>query len=257
MIAAALIAVALGGAAPATGSVAIWRLDCGSFDVKSYEDLGPRKLSNGCYLLKHDGSYMLWDAGLDAGLIGHPDVSPDATVALDEALEPQLARLGVDPASVEILAISHCHGDHLGQAGIFTKAKLLIGDEDIPCMTETVGGAAAFPWLNGERTLDKVSGDRDIYGDGSVVMLSTPGHTPGHHSLLVRLADRTVILTGDAVHQRDQLESGKMPGNGTDLVAAAASAKRLLKIAKRENATIIVQHDERDDPALPSGPGKQ
>jgi N-acyl homoserine lactone hydrolase len=251
MIGAALAALALGTPPP---PVAVWRLDCGSFDVKKYEDLGPRLLSNGCYLIRHGDEYMMWDAGLEAALLGHPQADADATVALAETLEPQLARLGVDPASISILAISHCHGDHLGQARVMSKAKLLIGAADVGCMKEAIGDEATFPWLNGTLPLDAVDGDRDVFGDGSVVMLSTPGHTPGHHSLLVRLPTRTIILTGDAVHQRDQLLSGKVPSNGTDLAAAGQSLKHLLDVAAREHADIIVQHDSRDIAALPGVP---
>jgi glyoxylase-like metal-dependent hydrolase (beta-lactamase superfamily II) len=255
----AVAAMPLTAKTPATpaAKVSLVRLECGSFDVKQYEDLGRRTLSNGCYLIRHGDDYMAWDAGLDAELVGNTQVEEDQTVALGEALGPQFARLGIDPAQVALLGVSHYHGDHLAQAGIFTSAKLLMGAEDFDYLSKNIRNRAGFPWIDGKRPVEKVAGDRDIYGDGSVVMLATPGHTPGHHSLLVRLPDRVVILTGDAVHQRDQLESGKVPGNGTDLVKAAQSLRRMLDIARQEQAQIIVQHDPRDIPTLPAGPAAE
>ena len=133
-------AVLLGGAAP-TPNVAIWRLDCGRFQVKDYDGLGPRELSNGCYLIRHSGRYMLWDTGLDEGLLGHPDVSVEQTITLDEGLVPQLARLGLKPAQIADVGISHYHGDHLGQIGHFRSARLLIGKADFDVIKADAAGA--------------------------------------------------------------------------------------------------------------------
>ena len=118
------------GAADLKPSVRLWRLDCGSFDAKDYDGRGPAHMANGCYLIRHRDTYMLWDAGLTDELVGHPEISPEQTVALNEALIPQLVRLGVRPADIRLLGISHFHGDHVGQAKRFPGAKLLIGAAD-------------------------------------------------------------------------------------------------------------------------------
>src|SRR5206468_7766947 len=92
--------------------VGLTRLDCGKFFIKNFEGHGPRTGSNGCYLIRHGATLMLWDTGLPETLIGHPAVSGEATVSLNEALVPQLARLGLSPADISLVGISHNHGDH-------------------------------------------------------------------------------------------------------------------------------------------------
>lgn len=245
----------LGGAAPADPKLSVTRLDCGKFVVNDYDGEGPRTLSDGCYLIRHGNTLMLWDAGLDDSLIGHPDVSAEQTVSLDEALVPQLARLGVRPGDIRLLGISHYHGDHLGQARHFPGAEVLIGREDFEVLKKWPAGLEKMrPWLGGNAPTVLVDEDRDVFGDGSVVMLSSPGHTPGHHSLLVRLRGGPILLTGDAAHLRDQLSSLRVPGNATDKVAALASLKRLIEVAAANHATIIVQHDPVDVGRLPGAP---
>ena len=251
-LAAAIFALILGGSSPAA-NVAIWRLDCGKFVVNRPE--GPLALSDGCYLIRHGTQYMLWDTGLDEGLIGHPDVSPEQTITLNEGLVTQLARLGVTPAQISYVGISHYHGDHLGQIGHFPKAELFIGKADFDVIKTSPDKAKQLaPWVSGTSPTELLVKDRDLFGDRTVTMISTPGHTPGHMSLLVRLPGRAVLLSGDAVHQREQLTSLKPPENGTDLAAAAASIKRLLAVAKTAGATIVIQHDPRDIGILPEPP---
>lgn len=235
--------------------VAIWRLDCGKFLVNDYDKLGPRELSNGCYLIRHGKDYILWDVGLDEGLLGHPEVTSEQTVSLDEAIVPQLARLGIEPSQISAIGISHYHGDHLAQIGHFPQATLFIGKADFEVIKANAGGAKLFaPWVGGKSPLRLATGDRDVFGDGSVTMLSTPGHTPGHMSLLVRLGGRSVLLSGDAVHLREQLGTRNPPGNGTDLAAARKSVARLLAVAKRMKAVIVVQHEPKDTGLLPNVP---
>ena len=94
-----------------------------------------------------------------------------------------------------------------------------------------------------------------MFGDGSVIMLRTPGHTPGHSSLLVKLQQMgPVILTGDAVHFRENLESDGVPAFNYDRAQTLASLQRLKKIAENLKATIIIQHDARDIEKLPAFP---
>ena len=183
-------------------AVKLWRLDCGTIQVNDLSlfsdafDYQGRKLTltDSCYLIAHGKDYMLWDTGLPAKLLKAP-LAADAPMAptLDRTLAEQLQAIGVTPAEIAIVGISHYHFDHLGQAADFPQARLMIGKADLDAMKMEPAPFGAepdlvAPWLKGQSPLEPVIGDKDIYGDGSVIMLATPGHAPGSYALLVRLA---------------------------------------------------------------------
>lgn len=94
-----------------------------------------------------------------------------------------------------------------------------------------------------------------MFGDGTVVILRTPGHTPGHQALLVRLKEKgPVILVGDAVHFRENFETNGVPGFNYDRAETLASMDRIRQIEKNLRATVIIQHDPRDIGKLPAFP---
>jgi N-acyl homoserine lactone hydrolase len=237
-----------------TPLVELWRLDCGRFDVKNIGGQ-PRVLSNGCYLVRHGKDYLLWDAGLEDTLLGKPQVSDSQTISLERALLPQLAEIGVKAEDVGAVGVSHSHGDHYGQAARFPRAKLIIGRRDWASIKATPDGAALVkPWIEGKAPVLELDGDHDVFGDGKVVVLATPGHTEGHQALLVRLQSGAVLLTGDAVHFRSQLQTRRPSGNHVDKVRGVESIDRMLSIGKSEPARIIVQHDPDDVALLPKFP---
>jgi glyoxylase-like metal-dependent hydrolase (beta-lactamase superfamily II) len=97
--------------------------------------------------------------------------------------------------------------------------------------------------------------DKDVFGDGSVIMLYTPGHTPGHHSLLVKLPQMgNVVITGDAAHFRENYDNDGVPAFNVDRAQTIASIERIKKIASNFKATVIIQHDARDIEKLPAFP---
>jgi len=100
-----------------------------------------------------------------------------------------------------------------------------------------------------------VAGDKDVYGDGTVTMLSTPGHTPGSYALLVRLKQKgNVLLTGDVVHFEEQFKTSGVPAFNTSRAETLASMDRLQRMAKMLKATLVVQHDANDIAKLPTFP---
>ena len=253
------LAMALGGGA-ATGAVVqraeleLWRLDCGKFEVANIAGK-PRTLSNGCYLIRHGSDYMLWDSGLEEGLIGKPQVTPEQTISLERAILPQLAEIGVKPEQIKRVGVSHAHSDHFGQAARFPLATLTIGREDWATIKASSEDAALVrPWIEKKAPVQQIDGDTDVFGDGRVIIVDTPGHTAGHASLLVHLASGPVLLTGDAVHFRGQLATGRASGNSIDKVAGARSIQRMLRIEREVPAKIVVQHDPEDIDKLPAFP---
>ena len=94
-----------------------------------------------------------------------------------------------------------------------------------------------------------------MFGDSTVIVLRTPGHTPGHQSLLVKLPQTgNVVLSGDAVHFRENYNSDGVPAFNFDRAETVASVERLKKIAANLKATVIIQHDARDIDKLPAFP---
>lgn len=221
----------------------------GFSDTYAYNGL-KIQLVYSCYLIRHGDEYLVWDAGNAMGAAnGAPKVS----------LVDQLARLGLNPAQIKFIGISHYHGDHVGQVGSFPGATLLIGSRDWDVLTKgpnSMANPAPFaPWITGGGKVEPVAQDKDVFGDGSVVMLNMPGHTPGHHSLLVRLKNKgPVLLTGDLSHFRENYDGDGVTTFNTDRAETLASLDRFKKIARNLKATVIIQHDERDIAKLPAFP---
>jgi N-acyl homoserine lactone hydrolase len=260
---------AASAAQAAETDVKLWRLDCGTIQVNNldlfsdtYSYVGQkRQLTASCYLIRHGADYMLWDTGLPAALKGAKlDDKAPISPTLTQTLAEQLAALKVEPKQIAMVGISHYHFDHLGQAAEFPQAKLLIGKPDYEVLKSeslpfAVDPSLLTPWLKNGAPVEEVSGDKDLYGDGSVVMLSMPGHTPGSYALLVRLAKKgAVLLSGDVVHFEEQFEAQGVPGFNFDRAESLASMDRLQTMAKALKATLVVQHDANDIAKLPAFP---
>ena len=258
--------LALAGASPvalaqATPEVTLTRLDCGTSnppidpnlrfsDTWAYRGLRVQ-LVYSCYLIKRGDEYMVWDAGhsMSAGAVA-PKVS----------MVDQLAQLQVKPEQIKYIGISHYHGDHIGQVASFPKSILLIGKGDWDVLTSPKPAAMANPapfanWISGGGKVDPVLLDKDVFGDGTVVMIGTPGHTPGHTVLLVRLAQMgPVILSGDLAHFQENFDGDGVPVFNTNRAESLASIDRVKKIAANIKATVIIQHDTRHVAKLPAFP---
>ncbi|WP_129644322.1 N-acyl homoserine lactonase family protein [Peristeroidobacter agariperforans] len=266
LLAIAVFLVATGTPAASPAPVKLWRLDCGAIqedDLNLFSDtyayLGKSKqLTAACYLIKHGETYMLWDTGLSIEALGKPLQGAGATgESLSKSLPDQLQTLGVDPKQIAIIGISHYHYDHTGQAALFPQARLLMGKGDIDAL-RTPGSARAKPlthWLNGAGKLEEVTGDKDVFGDRSVVMLDLPGHTPGHHGLLVKLAKQGyVLLSGDVAHFEENYATNGVPIFNSDRAQSLASLDRFKNLAKNLRATVVIQHEQADIGKLPAFP---
>src|SRR5438067_2516532 len=235
-----------GIAAPAQAvELSLARIDCGTPQApvavnERFSDTfayGDKKLQFvfSCYVIKHGDEYMLWDTG-------HAMTAPN--VAPKVSLVDALARIDVKPDQIKYIGISHFHADHTGQVASFPKATVLIGAREWEAITSPnpPQGANVKPfegWIKGENKVEPQPIDKDVFGDGSVIMLRTPGHTPGHSSLLVKLQQMgPVILSGDAVHFHENLESDGVPAFNYDRAQTVASVQRLKKIAENLKATI-------------------
>lgn len=255
---------------PPAAEMKLWRLDCGAAqvndlnvfnDTRAFPPNSRMRFSSSCYLIKHGDSYMLWDTGLGLNLKGAKTNDTDPVSAtLSVTIPEQLASIGVKPADISIIGISHYHFDHIGQAGAFPQAKLLIGRGDYESLAASPPKNGADPtslknWFGGAGKSEAVAGDKGVFGDGSVTMIDLPGHTPGHHALLVRLARTgTVLLSGDQVHLRENLPINGVPTFNYDRAQTIASYDRMKQLVTNTKALLIIQHDARDIAKLPAFP---
>jgi glyoxylase-like metal-dependent hydrolase (beta-lactamase superfamily II) len=264
LVAAGLSACAqMPGQAPARASasgpeVTLTRLDCGTglndprrfTDTFAYSE--PTKpFTFSCYVIKHGNDYMVWDTGYKPGSVPNA-----AKVTLGE----QLKQIGINPDQVKFVGISHFHADHTGQLDTVPNATLLIGQKEWDAITapKPMAGAnvAGFKhWISGGGKVEPLAGDKDVFGDGTVFIFRTPGHTPGHQSVLVRLKEKgPVVLVGDAAHFHENYDSNGVPGFNYDRADTIASIERIKGMEKNLHATVIIQHDPRDIGKLPAFP---
>jgi glyoxylase-like metal-dependent hydrolase (beta-lactamase superfamily II) len=245
-----------------TPEVTLTRIECGTgakpvivaerfSDTFAYKPDMSLTFTFSCYVIKHGDEYMVWDTGFAPGSNAN---------APKVGIVERLAEVKVKPEQVKYVGISHFHADHTGQLSPFANATLYIGKGDwdgitaVPPMTGA--NAAGFKdWMGGARKVEPLTLDKDVWGDGKVVVMRTPGHTPGHSSLLVRLSSgKNFILTGDAAHFHENYESNGVPAFNYDRAQTVASMERIKKIAANLDATVIIQHDLRDIGKLPAFP---
>ena len=251
--------------APSTQSAALslTRLDCGHADFKDMNGFfsdrpgvyppGPGKVTDSCYLIRHGNQNMVWDTGLPAETKNKPMNENGMVASIDRTLADQLGQLGVKPADVSVLGISHMHGDHIGQAAQFTNARLVVGKGDFDRLAGRPEDSLKG-WRGAGKQVTLATADVDVFGDGSVVALHLPGHTPDHLALLVKLASGPVLLTGDLYHTTIARQKRAVPGFNTSREQTLQSMDKFEKLAKDTGAKVIIQHEPNDISLLPAFP---
>ena len=247
---------------PKSAALTLSRLDCGSAMIKDFDAFfsdrpglypkGSRQITDSCYLIRHGDQQMVWDTGFAAAIKGQSKDLGDLVIHLDTTLAEQLAQVGLKPADIDIVGISLLHGDHVGQAAEFPTATLLIGKQDFE---KTAGKNDPFgPWRGAGKPVTLLTADQDVFGDGSVIALHLPGHTPDHLALLIKLASGPVLLTGDLYHSTMAREKRGVPPFNTNRAETLASMDRFEALAKKLGAKVIIQHEPADIAKLPAFP---
>jgi glyoxylase-like metal-dependent hydrolase (beta-lactamase superfamily II) len=250
-------------AAPAQAAkLSLTRLDCGRGEFPDMNSFfsdrpgvyppGPGTVTDSCYLIRHGDQHLLWDTGFPAELKGASKEMGGFTAFLDTTIAEQLTKLGLKPADIDIVGISHMHGDHTGQAAEFPQAELLIGKGDFD---QTQGKDDPFgPWRKDGAKTRVATADADVFGDGSVIALHLPGHTPDHMALLVNLASAPVLLSGDLYHAREAREKRGVPPFNTSRAQTLESMDKFEALARKTGAKVIIQHEPDDIGKLPAFP---
>jgi glyoxylase-like metal-dependent hydrolase (beta-lactamase superfamily II) len=111
--------------------------------------------------------------------------------------------------------------------------------------------ALARKLLGTPKNLQLINGDNDVFGDGSVTLLSTPGHTPGHQSLLVHLRNSGfIILSGDVAHLEGNFKNNIVPSLNTDKAESIASMERIRRLIATYKAKLFINHDKNQTDTL-------
>ena len=222
----------------------------------------PVVFSDNCYLIQHGKDWMLWDSGYPDALANTPEGIVGARNSRGirtKTLAAQLAEIGVTPSQVTYLAFSHTHGDHVGNANMFATAKLYMQRTEYDAAFGPEPGKygfvpATYDKLRNSQVV-KLDGDFDVFGDGSVKIISTPGHTPGHQSLLVRLPQTgAVLLSGDAAHFQENFVNRRVPGFNFNVEQSKQSMDKIDAILKAEHAQLWINHDSAQSATIDHSP---
>jgi N-acyl homoserine lactone hydrolase len=251
--------------------IRLYTLECGHYaqwDMSILSDTGEYEgqtgsLADPCFLIVHPKGILLWDTGgshpverIPAGMDVHSKAKP-----LVVTLVSQLKVLGLTPSDINYVAFSHFHEDHVGNAKDFPAATWIINRVELDWLLKTSASGPAFiaalKHHSKKRTLETYydPSDYDVFGDKSVKILFTPGHTPGSQSLEVRLKQSgPVILTGDLYQTSDNRKYRRVPSENTSRAESLASMDRIVEIARQTGAKVVVQMDEEEFDALPRFP---
>jgi glyoxylase-like metal-dependent hydrolase (beta-lactamase superfamily II) len=267
VVVAALAVIAVGAphavAQPASSqAVRLYVLDGGTLiynNPESYnltrQEVKNTNMAAACYLVVHPRGALMFDTGLGDQFVGRPfnetplggRPDPPSTayfVQVTQTVKSQLAAIGLPAERIDFLALSHPHGDHVGNANAFANSTWLVRKGDYDVMFGP-GVSTPNPMYSALKTskLRMIEGEHDVFGDGTVVLKHTPGHTPGHQSLYVKLANTGgVVLSGDLYHYPEERTLNRMPEREktTETPASRAAIERFMQDV---GAQLWIEHD--------------
>jgi len=245
---------------PAVKSPRLYVMDCGvlvrgeprAYNLTTEQVGGNTNFSDACFLVVHPKGTLLWDVGIipDAQITpGGVEIQTGRGGTSNKAsktLTGQLAAIGYRPKDITYLAVSHGHADHVANANDYAGSTWLVQraerDNMFSEQARKQPAFATYSALEHSKTT-ALDGDFDVFGDGTVMLVSTPGHTPGHQSLMVRLQNTgTIVLTGDLYHYAAERTLKTLP-NGDNKELTAASRAKVEELLKTPRTQLWIQHD--------------
>jgi len=238
-------------------SVRLYIFDCGvihttngdNYSLKK-EEMASTEMSIPCILVAHPKGTLMWDNG-DIPDRAFPPAGGQATLGVvtqDRPLLPQMAAVGYAPSDITYLSMSHYHGDHVANANYFASATWLVrkverdrmfGSEPIPRSP-----LENYSALKSSKTILLEKDEYDVFGDGTVIIKSTPGHTPGHNVLFLKMKKTgPVVLSGDLYHYPEERMLKRLPVSEFNKEQTAASRAELEIFLKKTGAQLWIEHD--------------
>jgi glyoxylase-like metal-dependent hydrolase (beta-lactamase superfamily II) len=239
------------------GSVLVNKLEIFSQDT-TYQGQ-TKTLADAFYIIEHPKGRLLWDAGLAEGLVGQdPFTTPDGvfTLSRKDSIVSQLKALNLAPKDFDYIALSHTHFDHTGSASKFADATWLVQEAEYDFITsEAQKKGDNYPPIAMLNKVKKLNGDYDVFDDGTVVIKSMPGHTPGHQALYLNLVEAgSVLLTGDLYHFEENRDTRGVPSFNYSVEETLKSMDEFEAFVKEKKAKVYIQHSADDFNALPKYP---
>jgi N-acyl homoserine lactone hydrolase len=261
-------------------SLRLYIFDCGMLNLPDPErynltrqELVTNLMSDACFLIVHPRGTLMWDAGVvpdgdfKPSAAANKSGAPINTVApvtigyatATKPLLPQMAAVGYTPADITYLAFSHFHYDHVANGNSFAASTWLVRqkERDImfaePPSTRTV--PANYAALKNSKTVIVKDDEYDVFGDGTVVMKSAPGHSPDHQVLFLKFAKTgPVLLSGDLWHYPEERKLNRYPNTEFDLGQTKASRATIEAYLKKTGAQLWIQHDFTGNAKLKKAP---
>ena len=203
------------------------------------------------YVVVHPRGTLVWDTGIEDAIHDEPggrQIVEPIRFKVPRTLRSQLAEIGVEPASVAFLALSHLHIDHVGNIDLFPDATVLLQSSEIAAAFGPDAEALTyipetFAALDREK-VRAIDGELDVFGDGLVTLVPLPGHTPGHQGLLVRLRETgPVVIAGDVSYSARDYAAGAVRSGNVDLEASARSIDAVKHLECEFGAKVWLHHD--------------
>lgn len=258
---------------PPRESLRLYVMDCGKINQVGAAEFGFKdgelatEMFNPCFLIVHPQGTLLWDTGEIPDNALERDGSPTEvrSYTVAKPLLPQLAAIGYTPADITYLAMSHYHNDHVANANAFAGSTWIVQGAEREAMFATAVDVARngpippnrvfYSTLENSETIILEGEDHDVFGDGTVVIKFTPGHTPGHQSLFLRLEQAgPVLLSGDLYHYAQELNRAASFVNHASNSVTTRSRAAIEDFVRKEKAQIWIQHDAAHGAALKKAP---
>jgi glyoxylase-like metal-dependent hydrolase (beta-lactamase superfamily II) len=255
--------------APHVSRLRLYVMDCGTivpmdptlYGLKAEEIHGDTGFVTPCYLIVHPKGTLAWDVGQ----VPDKDIPDDGTMVQQTVLRAtrrlstQLLAIGYQPQDITYLAMSHYHADHTANANAFAKSTWIVQQADYDMMFRPgdipIRAPDTYKDLKDAKLIMLHNEDHDVFGDGTVIIKTAPGHTPGHQMLFLRLKKfGPLLLAGDLYHLPEERTLDRVPTFDYNADMTRATRKKVEEFLATTHATMWIQHNPATNATLKKSP---